>query len=338
MSPTPRPRRTRSNLPRPPPPVEAWTPNKELIEKRTASSRTFSGTKPGQFETRLYSDAINFEKDGKWVEIDSTLTPVAGGKLKNKANSFGLELADYSNAATLAKLQLDKAHSVSFGIDQAAKVKGKVAKDAVTYSKVKKFTDVRLTSQRNGLKEDLILSSPDAPTRFVFPLILQGLTASIEANGDVVYKDSKGDERARTPHGFMFDSNLDPRSGESAVSTEVDYALIPYKDGVALEVSLDRGREWLNSPERVWPVTVDPQVHAVRTWGDDTYVMRNFTRNNSSDPSSRSAPTTVGFISGSPTLISIPAFWPANKSTPPPCTPSSSIHGTATLGQARSTG
>ncbi len=267
-----------------PPPVEAWTPNKELIEKRTASSRTFSGTKPGQFETRLYSDAVNFEKDGKWVEIDSTLTPVAGGKLKNKANSFGLEIADYSNAKTLAKLQLDSTHSVSFGIDQAAKVKGKVAKDAVTYSNVKKFTDVRLTSQRNGLKEDLILSSPDAPTRFVFPLILQGLTASIEANGDVVYKDSKGDEWARTPHGFMFDSNLDPRSGESAVSTAVDYALIPHKDGVALEVSLDRGREWLSSPERVWPVTVDPQIHAVRTWGDDTYVMRNFTRNNSADP------------------------------------------------------
>jgi lysophospholipase L1-like esterase len=267
-----------------PPPVKAWTPNQELIEKRTASSRTFSGTKPGQFETRLYSDAVNFEKDGKWVEIDSTLTTIAGGKLKNKANSFGLEIADYSNAATLAKLQLDSTHSVSFGIDQAAKVKGKVAKDAVTYSKVKKSTDVRLTSQRNGLKEDLILSSPDAPTRFVFPLILQGLTASVDANGDLVYSDSKGNEWARTPHGFMFDSNLDPRSGESAVSTGVDYALIPHKDGVALEVSLDRGRQWLTSPERVWPVTVDPQIHAVRTWGDDTYVMRNFTRNNSADP------------------------------------------------------
>lgn len=267
-----------------PPPVKAWTANQELIEKRTASSRTFSGTKPGQFETRLYSDAVNFEKDGKWVEIDSTLIPVAGGKLKNKANSFGLELADYSNAKTLAKLQLDKSHSVSFGIDQAAKVKGKVVKDSVTYSKVTKFTDVRLTSQRNGLKEELILSSPDAPTRFVFPLILQGLTASIEANGDVVYKDSKGDEWARTPHGFMFDSNLDPRSDESAVSTAVDYALIPHGKGVALEVSLDRGREWIHSPDRVWPITVDPQIHAVRTWGDDTYVMRNFTRNNSADP------------------------------------------------------
>lgn len=95
-----------------PPPVKAWTPNKELTEERTASSRTFSGSKPGQFETRLYSDAVNFKKGNDWAEIDATLTPVAGGKLKNKANSFGLELADYSNARTLAKLQLDKTHSV----------------------------------------------------------------------------------------------------------------------------------------------------------------------------------------------------------------------------------
>lgn len=107
-----------------PPAVKAWTPKQELTEKRTASSRTFTGAKPGQFETRLYSDAVNFKKDGEWAEIDATLTPVAGGKQKNKANSFGLELADYSDAATLAKLQLDKTHSVSFGTDQAAKVKG----------------------------------------------------------------------------------------------------------------------------------------------------------------------------------------------------------------------
>lgn len=261
--------------------MEAWTPKQELIEKRTASSTTFAGAEPGQFETRLYSEAIHFKKGNQWAAIDATLTPLAGGTLKNKANSFGLELADYSDAASLAKLQLDSTHSVSFGIDQAAKVKGKVTKDNVTYLKVKKLTDVRLTSQRNGLKEELILASAAAPSRFVFPLRLQGLTASIEPNGDVSYKDSKGNERARTPHGFMFDSKVDPRSGESAVSTGVDYALIPHGTGVALEVTLDR--EWLSSPERVWPVTVDPQLHEVRTWGDDTYVMRNFTRNNSAD-------------------------------------------------------
>jgi len=94
------------------PAVQAWTPQKELIEKRTASSRTFAGAKPGQFETRLYSDAVNFKKGSEWAEIDANLTPVAGGKLKNKANSFGLELAGYSDADALALMRGNVSGSV----------------------------------------------------------------------------------------------------------------------------------------------------------------------------------------------------------------------------------
>ncbi len=132
---------------------------------------------------------------------------------------------------------------------------------------------------RNGFKEELILSSADAPDRFVYPLQLEGLTAAVEGAGDVVYRDEDGFERARTPHGFMYDSNVDPNSGEPAISNGVTFAIIPHGTGQALEIKLDR--QWMDSKDRKWPLIVDPDTY-VFTKGDDTFVMSPFTQNYSS--------------------------------------------------------
>lgn len=77
----------------------------------------------------------------------------------------------------------------------------------------------------------------------------------------MVYKDSNQVERARTPRGFMFDSKVEPLSGEPASSTGVDYALIPRGKGVALQVTLT-DRAWIDSAERV-PIIVGVLAGAV---------------------------------------------------------------------------
>ncbi|CAN5749620.1 hypothetical protein BH23ACT12_BH23ACT12_14430 [soil metagenome] len=263
----------------PGPTLPDWQAGKELVGKRTATSKAFTGRSPGEIETRLYAEPIHYRQGDSWVAIDSGLESSGDGKRKNRANDFGLELAESADDPSLAELVLDSTHSVSFGLDKAAKVKGKVAKNSVTYSKVRKDTDLRLTSTNVGVKEELILASPDAPSRFLFPLKLKGLTASIDELGDVVYSDAQGKQRARTPHGYMFDSNLDPLSDEPAMSTGVTYALISHGKGTALEVTLDS--EWLDSKDRVWPITVDPEINR-GTWGDDTFVMNPYVNDYSS--------------------------------------------------------
>lgn len=214
-------------------------------------------------------------------EISADLVTGADGRLHPKANAFDGSVAANASDAAVARLQLDSAHSVGFSMQNAAKVKGNVGKDSVTFGRALKDTDVRLTSSGSGLKEELVLASPAAPDRFVFPLQLQGLTASIDASGDVVYRDEAGVERARTPHGFMFDSKVDARSGERPTSFGVVYALIPNGKGTALEVRLERA--WLNDPARVWPVTVDPTMTPVYTNPDDTYVQYWYPADNSHD-------------------------------------------------------
>lgn len=260
----------------PAPPAPGPAPGEELLDRRTATSKTFAAEKPGEFVTKLYAAPVHYrDSRGHWADIDANLDGSRDGRRRARANAFGVELADFSSDAAVARLRLDESHSVGFALEGAAKTRGLAEGDTMTYPRVRTDADMRLRSRPTGIKEEMVLASPAAPDRFVFPLELRGLSASIDAGGDVVYTDTAGRERARTPHGFMFDSAVDPASGEPVISQGVTYNLVPRGRGVALEVRLDRA--WLNDPARVWPVTVDPELHA-GTWGDDTYVMSGFSR------------------------------------------------------------
>ncbi len=251
----------------------------EIIDRRTERSKTFATDTVGQYRTELYAERVHYkDAKGTYQEIDSDLGASKDGVRKSKANAFVLELSDDANAAAVARLRLDDTVSVGFAVDGAGAVKAKADAAASSYAGVKTGVDIHLTSRPDGLKEELILASAAAGDRFLFPLELKGLTASIDAAGDVVFRDKSGTERARTPHGYMTDSALDPRSDEAPTSYGVTYALIPSAKGTALEVRLDRA--WLTDPARVWPVVVDPQL-TVNTDGDDTFVMSGFHADNS---------------------------------------------------------
>lgn len=265
-----------------PPALPQVKAGQELVDRRTANSKTFAGDQPGQLRTEFHDGPVHFQDaQGRWADIDDTLVVSKDGRRHNKSNAFDLSVAATSTDGAVARLAVDDKRSVGFSLDGAAKVTAKTDSKSVTYPKVRKDTDVRLTSRPTGVKEDLVLASRAAPDRFVFPLELKGLSASLNEAGDVIYRDEAGAERARTPHGFMTDANIDPRSDEAPMSLGVTYALIPWGNGTALEVRLDRA--WLDDPARVYPVTVDPQLVA---WAgnDDTYVMSGFHRDNSYDP------------------------------------------------------
>lgn len=265
-------------------PVPVAAPGEELTDRRTSTSKTFVGDAPGEFRTEIYAQPINYKDErGHWTRIDPSLGAATNGRRVSKANATTVDLAEQADDDAVGRLRLDAGTSVGFALEGAAKVKAKAEADSMTYTAIRRDSDLRLTSQGGGLKEEIVLRSSSAPSTFVFPLQLQGLTASIDGRGDVVYRDKAGAERPRTPHGYMVDSSADPRAGgEGKVSTGVTYRLVPRGMGVALEVSLDR--RWLVSPERVWPVTVDPSLSAyVPNSSGDTYVMQGAHNNFSTE-------------------------------------------------------
>jgi len=263
--------------PPPPPPAAAGT---ELVEKRTAYAKTFATENPLEYRSEIHSRPIHFlDATGAWADIDTSLVRGTDNKFHAKANSLGLEIPTTSTGS-LATVSVDGTHSVGFGLTGAAAVPATVSGTTATFAGLLGGSSLRLTSHYNGVKEDIVLASRLAPSTYVFPLYLEGLTAHLDSEGNVLYKDATGTERARTPHGRMNDSAVDPHSGDPASSDAVTYALLPVgPTGIALQVTADP--LWLASPARAYPVTIDPSVYAAGS--DDTFVESPYTNDYSTD-------------------------------------------------------
>lgn len=221
----------------------------------------------GRLQQTVSAARMNFKRgDGSFADIDPSLREDRG-RYRQKANSLDIDVAKRADDPSLTRLGIDGSHAVSAGMQDATASPAVVTGQKVTYAGAFPSVDVELFSLEDGIKETFILKGPDAPTRFVFPLGLTGLTARLTEAGVVEFVDEAGEVRAVTPRGFMVDSKIDPASGDGAFSDAVRYRLLSRESGPALEVTLDG--EWLRDPARKFPVLVDPTY--TRTVSGDTY-------------------------------------------------------------------
>ncbi|MCX2928396.1 LamG-like jellyroll fold domain-containing protein [Streptomyces sp. NEAU-W12] len=267
--------------------------SRELPGERGRQQRTFRN-EDGTLTTRFYDEPINFRlQDGSWQEIDTTLVPrLKGGGLNRAAgtgepagwtvtsaetvSSFGTHADDEQ----LVSMDLGDGTTVAFGIQDAVHSAGETDGSTITYRNVRSSADVSFVAGNNSVKELLILHDRTAPTEWVFPLALTGLTAGIDDSGAVVLTGADGTERARIPAGWMQDAGTDPNANQGEVSSGVTYELIQVDGALALKVVLDE--EWLDDPARVYPVTVDPSVTSVDATSG-TYVQSPYDQSFSSD-------------------------------------------------------
>ncbi|HYS36732.1 MAG TPA: DNRLRE domain-containing protein [Pseudonocardiaceae bacterium] len=209
----------------------------------------------------MYAGPKNYQAaDGSWTPIDTTVTKGADGRWRENANSLGVDFAGSADDPTLASVRLDGSRAVGYGLQGAGAVVPSVSGSTVTYPGIPPGTDLLLTTLATGVKESLVLHSADAATSWVFPLRLQGLTPRLESDGSVSFVDGGGTVASTIPPGSMFDSQVDPRSGEPQSSRAVTYQITTVAGGPALVLTVDRG--WLADPSRVFPVTVDPTLNS----------------------------------------------------------------------------
>lgn len=237
----------------------------EVLGERTATTKVFDNP-DGTQTARLFSEIVHVQDaTGAWIDVDTRLGDVAG-LLTPAATDVDVAFAPVTSADEVAQTS-DAGRSIGFGVAGAAAAVGEVAGSSVQYPQVWQDTDLVLTALVDGMKSELVLSSADAPTRFQFPMMLDGLTPSLNPETQaIVYADEDGTVLAETPPGFMFDSNVDEAAGEPAMSMGVTYELTPVADGLwTLAVELDA--DWLAADERVFPVTVDPTATWKRSTG-----------------------------------------------------------------------
>ncbi len=227
----------------------------ELPAKRTATSRTFE-LPDGSRETRLYQAAVNYrDEDGRWKPIEEGLQGRDGSALTNGDSAFDLDLpARLGDGPVRFSRDGDWVASRLLG-ESSAPVD--LEKDGTaTYRLANPQASVKLSTLANGIKENIEIASPSAPSSFRFELTASaGLTPTTAKDGAIEFRDPDDDLVAELPAPFMFDSSGEP----DGFSNAVEYELAPSDSGAWL-LTIESSKEWLNDPSRQWPVTIDPSI------------------------------------------------------------------------------
>jgi hypothetical protein len=136
-----------------------------------------------------------------------------------------------------------------------------------TYKDVVKNVDVDVIVTPDKLKENLIIKSPIGFTSISYQINAGDLVGAIEENNSITFTNEKEEVVFTIPTPYIFDSKTFP---DDSINIKLD--LSKTKDGYILTMTPDA--KWMNDPERVYPVTLDPTVTTSRVTSNilDTYV------------------------------------------------------------------
>lgn len=124
-----------------------------------------------------------------------------------------------------------------------------------------------------GLKENIILASADAPSRYTFTLKHPGLILKKDKTGQWGFYDAE-----ENPHPLLALGNVEvydssqSEHGDPAYCNTAVMTVVPGKDESTVTYTVPVG--WLTEPDRVFPVTIDPTV--TRSPVADTYISSGY--------------------------------------------------------------
>jgi hypothetical protein len=224
----------------------------EIVEKRTATSRTFELSN-GQLMTRLYQAPVNYrDGDGDWMPIDETLAETASGGLANVANSFDLQLPDQMGAGSV-RLSSEE-DWLSYRLLGTQTDPAEVEGETATYDSAGGDLSFELHSLANGLKEEIVLADSSQPNRYTFALdFSRGLTPAVAEDGSIRIEDSDGSLFATLPAPTIAD-------GGGSSADAVHYDLQEGSEVGHWMLAVEADEAWLADPDRAWPVTIDPSA------------------------------------------------------------------------------
>jgi RHS repeat-associated protein len=235
----------------------------EVESARTEISNTFE-LPDGEREVRVYEGPVN-EKvgPGEWEPIEEGLEAGPGTSLTSEAGPVEISLPDRLGAGA-ARLSTGKAWVAAKLLgttSESAEVEGATA----AYELDGSDASVELSSLTNGIKEDIEIPGPTSPSTYRFELTASaGLTPTLAEDGSVKFREGTK-VVAQLPPPTLSDSS----AGFGGISDAAHYHLEQGGSGgwvLTVEVS----KEWLEDPDRVFPVTLDPSMMTMGAYFDCT--------------------------------------------------------------------
>ncbi|MCB2413571.1 hypothetical protein LGT39_12030 [Demequina sp. TTPB684] len=230
-------------------------------------------------------------RDGEWVPISTELTQLDGGLIT--AVDHPLEPVFAPSADAEAVLEVDNGvYSLALSLVSAkpsASEEVSATPDvadgtAVRYEGAAGGSDVLFQVGQQAVYQTVELASaPSAPLRFEWSIEAPGLVLGESDAGEILFLDPSDEVAFVLPAPSMWDSLGGAEGGmaESA-SAPVDYTIKEMASGKWTLV-LEPSPEWLSDAERVYPVSIDPDIYPgagmVATYKED-----NWTHNYASVP------------------------------------------------------
>lgn len=234
----------------------------EVIEERTEVSKVFSNG-DGTFTEEIYPEPIHTEEtSGQWEEIstdlveDSKEDTISGEKTALTVD-FPTEVED-----TYVTIE-SEGQQIEYELIEAEGPAGKVAvstptieyeENTIFHRNLFPKVDLRSVLFDTSLKEDIILTEAVDYNTFRFQ-VHTDLEARLLKDGSIDWLNGK-EIAFHTPAPVMVDANVNEESGEAARSSDISFDLEKNEAGYLLTLTADA--EWLNAPERVYPVYLDP--------------------------------------------------------------------------------
>ena len=168
----------------------------------------------------------------------------------------GYMLVEYETAVhyqTAARMENPGAKMRTFSkLAEKDKIQPQKIRSSVAFDNVMDGVSLLYQNYGYNVKESIIIEKPQEQYAYSFVLNLQGLTPTLEADGSVLLRGADGEPVYEIPAPYLADA-------DGATSLEdAAYKLERVSGGYLLTVEADP--EWMNAPERAYPVTLDPTI------------------------------------------------------------------------------
>ena len=241
----------------------------EVKSLRQANVKHFKMS-DGTYTAASYDAPVHYNDGGGWKDIDNTLSEATDAEentavYENKDNLLKVKFAKKSNSKNILKLQ-QGSYKLMFSllgdVNKHVEAQRKRIKDdkdittleniesQVTYENILDNVDIEYILTGTKLKENIVVSKKLKDYTFKYEIKANGLTMSLEDNSIIARDNDKTVFCIPAP--YMFDA-----SGE--ISDAVTYSL-EKSNGQKYILKITADKDWMDSPERNFPVTIDPTV------------------------------------------------------------------------------
>lgn len=240
----------------------------EEMSEEASASETESDSEANAVEKEL-EEVLEASTPTPEVELENELPSIPAETTKEGTKYFRVQSANVS-AVIENPVRKDKDPSKATMDEMIAP---EMCKSEVKYENALKNTDFIYTNYGYDLKESIVVKQRQEYYRYSFCMSLDELTPELQKDGSVLLLDSKNSTIFEIPAPYMVDA-------KGNISEKVGYSLDKSDTGFILTVIADS--EWLNDPQRSFPVMIDPTIIKHNDGGVKTAMIRHAAPNSPS--------------------------------------------------------